>query len=196
MQPLHFISTCLPHSKQIPHDHTPCLHKFMNHSVHMVYEYPKLIILSFLKVSRAAETLADPCSASPPGPPALFCRSAVSSSPSCCTGLLCPRCTSFAEAGKADQTMPQVVGLNGSPALQHMNRFYLSQFGVRDKLADSTLWPVMEAVNKVLDCVNPITNTWTTPLAAICPATLEPLATTSCPTVQPILHLPATMSPA
>lgn len=65
-----------------------------------------------------------------------------------------------------------------SPALQHMNRFFLSQFGV----TDNVLLPVMEAVSKVLNCVNPITNnTWTTPLAAICPAAPKPLGTTSCP---------------
>lgn len=40
-QPLHFISACLPQGKQTSHDHTPCLHKFMNHSVHMDYEVPK-----------------------------------------------------------------------------------------------------------------------------------------------------------
>lgn len=40
MQPLHFISAHLPQGKQTSHDHTPCLHKFMNHSVHMDYELP------------------------------------------------------------------------------------------------------------------------------------------------------------
>lgn len=96
-------------------------------------------------------------------------------------GYCVPAAPAFAEVGKAGQPMPQVVGLNGSPALQHMTHFFLSQSGATDKLADSTLLPVMEAVNKVLNCVNPITNTWTTPLAAIRPAALKPLATTSCP---------------
>lgn len=55
--------------------------------------------------------------------------------------------------------MPQVVGLNGSPALHHINHFFLSQFGVIDKPADSALCGLREVVNEVLNCVSPITNT-------------------------------------
>lgn len=55
--------------------------------------------------------------------------------------------------------MLQVIGLNGSPALQHINLFFLPQFGVMDELADSAFCLLMEVVNEGLTQFNTITNT-------------------------------------
>lgn len=150
--------------------------------------FPDIIILSFPKVSGTHFNFTEPqknwlIHVQPVHQDLQLSSADLLSSPAhpVAQGYCVPAAPAFAEVGKAGQPMPQVVGLNGSPAPQHMNHFFLSQSCATDKLADSTLFPVMEAVNKVLNCVNPITNTWATPLAAIHPAGLKPLATTSCP---------------
>lgn len=139
--------------------------------------FPSIIILSFPKVSRTHFHFLEPqknwlIHVQPVHQDLQLFSADLLPSPAhpVAQGYYVPGAPAFAEVGKAGQAMPQVLGLNGSPALQHINHFFLSQFGVMDKLADSALLPVMEAVNKVLNCANPITNTWTTSLAAIQPS--------------------------